>query len=120
MEGSTLVKSVIGPMAHSVRDLTMLTKTIIAGKPWKQDPEIIELPWRDDKAEHIRCRAKGQESGLVFGILVDDGVVKPHPPILRAMRMAVSAIQRNGHRVVTWDPPSHAIAFNIMVGEFHP
>lgn len=37
---------------------------------------------------------------LCFGMMWDNGVVKPHPPLQRAMRMFKEALQSAGHLVV--------------------
>ena len=71
---------------------------IASEKPWKHDASLIDRPWREvDKAI---ATSKTQESGtLCFARMDSDGVVSPHPPIARGMRIVVEALEKAGHRV---------------------
>ena len=44
---------------------------------------------------------------LKVGVIWDDGVVQPHPPVMRALRTAVEALKSAGHEVVDWDTSLH-------------
>jgi amidase len=50
------------------------------------------MPWRDSEELH-------QRDQLCFGIFASDGIVSPHPPIARALRMTVNALEALGHKV---------------------
>lgn len=112
MEGSTIIKSVVGPMGHSPSDLCLLFKALLSAEPWKCDPEVIELPWREQKYNSV-AQSSGQ--GLVFGVMFDDGVVMPHPPVKRALQETVTALRRQGHQIVDWKPNHAAASFDITV-----
>ncbi|EED17167.1 general amidase GmdA, putative [Talaromyces stipitatus ATCC 10500] len=99
MDGQNSVLSVVGPLATSVASLKLLVKSLLSQEPWLHDPLVLELPWRDT--------SDLSQSQLTFGILKDDGVVRPHPPVIRAIDMVVDAIKRAGHQVIEWSPPSH-------------
>ena len=43
-----------------------------------------------------------------------DGVVMPHPPILRGVQLVVDALRRNGHTVIEWQPYKHEYAANLI------
>jgi amidase len=47
--------------------------------------------------DEVHIRAKSQ--GLSFGMLKFDGVVMPHPPVLRAMDELKAKLQAAGHEV---------------------
>ncbi|KAL8847886.1 MAG: hypothetical protein Q9221_007097 [Calogaya cf. arnoldii] len=44
---------------------------------------------------------------LSFGIMRTDGVVAPHPPITRALRTVIEAVEAAGYETLTWEPPAH-------------
>lgn len=77
-----------GPVAHSVDDLILLTKVLTDWPQARYDPTCIPVPWREvDKT--------GEK--LSFGLWEFDGVVMPHPPILRAMRETAEKLKAAGH-----------------------
>ncbi|CEO60746.1 hypothetical protein PMG11_05301 [Penicillium brasilianum] len=113
MDGQSTILSVIGPLAPTARSLTLLFKTVLSQKPWFHDPLVLELPWRDAVAEETRLRidqAKAGKSSLTFGIMHWDGITRVHPPIARGLRIVEQTLKRLGHRVIPWNPPSHATA----------
>ena len=81
----------------------------------------MELPWRDEVVQETRAlieKARGGGSTLAFGIMKYDGVALVHPPIARGLRIVEKTLQRLGHRVVEWKPPSHATAAALVVCTF--
>lgn len=36
-----------------------------------------------------------------------DGIVNPHPPVVRTLNESVAALQKAGHEIVEWDPSLH-------------
>ncbi|KAE8370242.1 amidase signature domain-containing protein, partial [Aspergillus caelatus] len=107
-EGQEHVPSVIGPMARSLHSLTEATKAVIDSQPWDLDPRCIALPWRSALYREVQSRP------LTIGVIWDDGVVKVHPPIQRALDHLVSKLRSAGHEIVTWDPVGHAGIINIQ------
>jgi amidase len=47
-------------------------KALILTNPWLHDPLVHEIPWRGEKEKF---------SKLTFGVINDDGVVRPNPPV---------------------------------------
>ena len=93
-------------MADSLDSLEFFTKLTLDAKPWEVDPEVIEMPWRSlDLPEK-----------LVFGIVLDDGVVLPQPPVRVAIEKLADKLRDAGHGVIACEPPVHAEALNIWVG----
>lgn len=108
MDGQNSILSVVGPLATSVGALKLVIKSLLATEPWLHDPLVAEIPWRDDQEQYILDLAKGAKGQLAFGIMRDDGTVRPQPPVKRALDIIVKTIEKLGHKAVEWDPPSHA------------
>ena len=103
MDGQNTVLSVVGPLSQSVGGLRLAVKSLLAQQPWLHDPLVIELPWRDEQEEEILESVKSQTIGkgkLSFGVLRNDGVVTPHPPVQRAVEAVVKVLEKLGHQVI--------------------
>jgi amidase len=123
MDGQSTILSVIGPLASTARSLTLLFKAVLSQQPWYHDPLVLELPWRDTVVEETRSwieQAKAGKSTLAFGIMHWDGIARVHPPIARGLRIVEQTLKRLGHKVVPWNPPSHAIAGTLGVSHSSP
>ncbi|KAI9762415.1 MAG: Acetamidase [Chaenotheca gracillima] len=110
MDGQNTILSTVGPLSTSVGGLRLAMKSILSQEPWLHDPLVHELPWRDEHEEEILEKVRTGSGGagrLVFGILRHDGTVLPQPPVRRALEMVVRALEKVGHKVVEWEPPSH-------------
>ena len=91
---NTGVPAVCGPLAHSARDLSLLTRVVRDEKPWQFDPAIIPLV---------------MESGTtsrkpVVGVIHKSGLT-PHPPVRRATREAARKLAEAGFIVKEFTPP---------------
>ena len=103
MDGQNTVLSVVGPLSSTVGGLRLAMKSLLSQQPWLHDPLVHEIPWREEQEKEIFdlvSSAAGGKGGLVFGILESDGVVTPHPPVRRAMKMVVEALEKSGHKVI--------------------
>ncbi|CAK1357398.1 Acetamidase [Cercospora beticola] len=109
MEGQSVVRSAIGGMGHSIQDLRLLTRTMLDVQPWILDPNVVPLPWRQGLEDETRKKIASKK--LRFGVIRSDGMVRPHPPVARAVDEAVKALVAKGHEVIEWEPPAHAEAF---------
>ncbi|CAF3700813.1 unnamed protein product [Rotaria sp. Silwood1] len=114
MDGQETVHSVCGPIAHRAEDLAYFMKAILEQEPWDYDPKVIEIPWREEKYNEGKTGKKIFGVTTVNGVLGFDGVVMPHPPILRGIQMVVNALQRAGHTVVEWRPYKHKYAVDLV------
>ncbi|GAA5853824.1 hypothetical protein JCM8547_007462 [Rhodosporidiobolus lusitaniae] len=111
-EGLEAVSSVLGPLTVSMSGLSTLVKAVLASEPWRADPLCQHIPWRDELyhlAEH-----GGEGAQLCFGLLKDNGLVKPCPPYERAMEMTRKALEAKGHKVVEWTFPKAGEMMNIL------
>lgn len=111
MEGQETVHSVVGPMAHSAADLRLFLTSVLGEEPWKYDPKVVPLPWRQSEEDATKSKIS---SGLTLGYYSCDGVVLPHPPITRGVEAVVSTLQENGHQVLPWTPYKHDFGHDLI------
>lgn len=119
-----------GVLGNSLSCVHLGLKALISAEPWLHDPEVVKLPW--DEESYVSVDAKAKMSGLYLGLMETDGVVAPHPPIARAMRMVREALVANKHKVfvvlepavildtdtiqvIEWNPPDHRVGDEIHV-----
>ena len=102
----------MGPLSTSLGGIKLFMKTVLAGKPWRTDPSLIPMPWRDTRSLLELCgRTK-----LKIAVLWDDGVVKPHPPITRALTEVIRKLNEfDDVEVVRWEPYKHDLAWELIV-----
>jgi amidase len=116
MDGQNSILSVVGPLATSVGSLKLVIKSLLSQQPWLHDPLVSEIPWRDEQEQAIFDIVKSSGGGqLAFAVMKSDGVVQPQPPVLRAIEMVVKVIEKLGHKVIEWNPPSHFRAVDLAV-----
>lgn len=94
-------------MARSVADLRLFCKNVANAGPWLKDPKCIEIPWRD-----ITLPKR-----LKIAVLWNDGVVKPTPPVQRALHEVSEKLKGKDYEIVNWDPQGHAQALQL-IGKF--
>lgn len=104
MAGQEAVASVNGPMARSLEDIIMYSKTIVTAKPWLLDPKCLPIPWRS-----VELKEK-----LKVAVMWNDGVVQPTPPVTRALKQTVEKLKQAGHEVVEWEPALHAQGLSLL------
>jgi amidase len=79
-------------MGPSIKSLRYGLESLVSSEPWLTDPGVLPIPWR--APIEIDSGTK-----LSFGFMDFDGVVRPHPPIKRALEMVKQALQCLGHEV---------------------
>ncbi|CAK7234683.1 hypothetical protein SCUCBS95973_009019 [Sporothrix curviconia] len=95
--GQVSIKVSCGPVCHSVADLKLVTRVLLQHYAYiGYDPSCVPFPWN----EAVLLPPK-----LCFGVLRDDGVVRPQPPIRRSLDETVQALQAAGHAVVDFASP---------------
>ncbi|KAL2839739.1 amidase signature domain-containing protein [Aspergillus pseudoustus] len=100
---NTGIPAVLGPLAHSIRDMKLLTETVRATQPWLFDPAVIP-----GAMEQQPPAAKEKP---IVGILTQSGVT-PHPPVLRAIASAKSKLEAAGFETRDFTP--HAPSFSAI------
>ncbi|KAH6892421.1 acetamidase [Thelonectria olida] len=103
-----IVLATAGPLATSLASIEAYMQALPYAEPWKIDPRAVPFPWSADK-----CSIDPTHK-LRIGFVVDDGVVKPQPPITRAVEEVVDALRSAGHEVVEWDATCHLNGFEIF------
>lgn len=86
---------VLGPLARSADDIDLFMSAVLGREPWLVDPLVLPLPWKKEPEPEL--------SSLKVAIIYDDGVVKPTPPIARALETAAKKLKAAGVSVVEWD-----------------
>ncbi|WVQ75596.1 hypothetical protein IAR50_005224 [Cryptococcus sp. DSM 104548] len=94
MSGQECIAEAFGPLGRSPRDLELFISTILVSQPWLLDPTQVAMPWAQTPITW-----KGGKKPRV-GIMWDDGVVVPQPPVRRAMGEAKSKLEYAGFEVV--------------------
>lgn len=84
-------------MAQDLETLILATKTVIDAEPWRKDPKCLPLPWR--VSEPIES--------MKIGVLWDNGIVEPLPPIKRALKNTVAQLKAHGHTIIDWTTEYH-------------
>ena len=112
MAGQEQVVAVIGPMSTSLDGIKLIMKTVIRAKPWLNEPSLVPIPWRDEVSY---LTGSSDKKRLKVGIMKNDGVVRPHPPIERALHDVVERLQGvEGIEIVEWKPYKHDEAWGII------
>ncbi|WWD20157.1 hypothetical protein CI109_104633 [Kwoniella shandongensis] len=94
LPGQEAIRSINGPMSTSLAAVELWSKAVVDKEPWKYDPNMIPIPWRDVTIPEKLC----------FGLILDNGIVKPTPPVTRALLETKAALEAAGHKVVEWSP----------------
>ncbi|PBP27707.1 amidase [Diplocarpon rosae] len=117
MDGQNSILSVVGPLGTSIGALRLVIKAILSQQPWFHDPLVAEIPWRDEQEKAVLdiVNSKGNGGQLVFGVLPEDSVARPHPPVRRAVDIVTKLVAKLGHKVISWEPPCHMEALGISL-----
>ncbi|THX94268.1 acetamidase [Aureobasidium pullulans] len=110
LAGQEAVNSVNGPMARTLDDIEFFAKNVVNSEPWKLDPKCLPISWRPvDVGRKLR-----------LGVIWNDGIVVPTPPVRRALKQAVEKLQEAGHEIVDWEPELHQEAMDLLVSPTTP
>ncbi|EMC94858.1 hypothetical protein BAUCODRAFT_74044 [Baudoinia panamericana UAMH 10762] len=115
MLGAEHIVPVIGPLSTSLEGINLFMKALIDQQPWLYEPSLVPLPWKDTTEDSLLRKDGTGNRKLRIGVLSDDGVVKPHPPILRGIQTLVSALQSHPDiEIIPFPPYKHAEAWRII------
>lgn len=93
--GQVSIKASCGPICHSMSDLKLLLKLVVTHPTLPYEPTCIAGSWKETSPK----------TKLTIGILSTDGIVDPHPPVVRALREVAINLQAAGHQVIEFKPP---------------
>ncbi|CAF3863605.1 unnamed protein product [Rotaria sp. Silwood1] len=108
--GRESIIAVLGPLARKREDINLFMKTVLDTEPWLRDPSLVPIPWRS-----ISLNSKN----LTIAVMWDDGIVHPHPPIIRALHETVENLKISGIRVIDWEPIDHQKGWNLISALYH-
>ncbi len=94
MAGQESVMSVNGPMARTLEDVIQYSKIVVDSEPWLYDTKCHPIPWRKTELP----------KKLKIGVMWNDGIIQPTPPIARALKEAVDKLKAAGHEIIDWEP----------------
>lgn len=109
-EGQEAIRCTLGPITNSLRDVDLFMKAVLGGKPWEEETSLVPLPWREVSPTR----------DFTVGILWDDLIVHPHPPVQRAMKTAVEKLKAAGIKTKDWKPYKHEHGMRIINDLFYP
>lgn len=116
MMGEEQVIPVIGPLSTSLDGVKLFMKSILEQKPWTVEPSLIPIPWKTESL--LRSDSIGRKK-LRIGVLADDGVVKPHPPILRGIDAIADKLRSHpDFEIVDFPPYKHDEAWRIIASMY--
>ncbi|KAH9222070.1 fatty-acid amide hydrolase [Leptodontidium sp. 2 PMI_412] len=108
--GQESVKCVIGPLARSIDDISLMMQTILDQEPWDTEVALLPLPWKSVESS----------KDITVGIMWSDGIVHPHPPMTRALKKAKAKLQAGGIKVIDWEPFKSMEILQLIVTLFFP
>ncbi len=115
--GSGYIEGTLGPLSTSLKGIKMFMKTILDAKPWIVDPSLVPLPWRDQKSY---LGGNGSKK-LRVAVFWSDGVVRPQPPVMRALKEVVEKLRKvDGVEITDWKPYRQELAWEIIVSVLGP
>lgn len=116
LAGQEAVASIHGPMARSIADLKLYAQSVIGTEPWTRDPKCLEIPWRgaQEKAVVEVKQNEKKKKKPKIAVLWDNGMVRPTPPVTRALRETVTKLQAKGYEMIEWTAEDHAEAIDLL------
>ncbi|KAI7549679.1 fatty-acid amide hydrolase [Hortaea werneckii] len=108
--GQESIRGVAGPLGQSLNDLELFQKALLDQQPWDIDTTLIPVPWRDVELP----------TNFTVGVMMDDGIVKPHPPVLRALESTSKRLRAACINVVPWEPFDHKHGWDIVAALYFP
>lgn len=112
MYGKETIFGSPGPMSVDRDALELFMKIAVEAQPWRIDPSLTVKDWVPYKFERP----------LKVAIQWWDGVVKPHPPMTRALREVAEACRKANMHVVDWDCTGldHQKGWDILSALYYP
>ncbi|KAF9066614.1 amidase signature domain-containing protein [Rhodocollybia butyracea] len=101
--GADAIVATSGPLTRSSRDIDLFFNVVFAAQPWLQNMALVPLPW---KREPMKWSGTGGKIRL--GVMWNDLVVLPQPPIRRALQAMVDVLKETGnYEIIDYEPTYH-------------
>ncbi|KAL2883488.1 hypothetical protein SGCOL_001171 [Colletotrichum sp. CLE4] len=104
--GQESIKCILGPLANSISDIQLFEDVVLNQEPWDEETSLVPLPWKK-----MELYQPGQ---FTVGVIWDDGMVHPHPPVIRGLKHAVDKLKTAGVKVVDFEPYKHSEGAEII------
>ncbi|KAJ5734292.1 hypothetical protein N7493_003078 [Penicillium malachiteum] len=109
--GQETINGVVGPLASSsLEDIELFQKAVLDQEPWDTETSLAPVPWKTVTPNR----------NVTVGIMWDDGCVRPHPPIVRGLKLAKEKLLAAGIKVVDWEPFKHDHGYKIISSLYYP
>lgn len=109
-----VVPPVAGPLSRDLDTLEAFLHAYSSTDPWTVDPAIVPIPWRTDLVSSWRSK-----ESLTIGYILDDGMIKPQPPVERAVQTTINTFTSVGHHktinLSSTLAPSHSRAYSLWL-----
>ena len=112
-EGEEQILVSYGPLSTSLEGIDLFMSAVLARSAWLTEPSLIAIPWRMHENQ--------LPPKLKVAVMWDDGVVNPHPPIIRALRETVDKLKDVPDiEIVDWKPYKHDYAWQLIASLYFP
>ncbi|KAJ5791464.1 uncharacterized protein N7518_008475 [Penicillium psychrosexuale] len=109
--GQETIRGVVGPLAScSIEDLELFQRAALEQEPWNIETSLMPVAWKTVLPTR----------DMTVAIMWDDGCVRPHPPITRALRHAKEKLVAAGVNVVDWEPYKHQHGWEVIRALYYP
>lgn len=95
-------------MSWDLSIIQHVSRLCLGSHAYQEDADWLDMPWRETRFQSFRHRRPA------FAILAHDGHIRPQPPVLRAIATTRTALHQQGCEIVSWDPPAHAPATEVL------
>jgi len=87
--------------------MRLFLEAVLGANPAHRDPDVLPIPLSVPDLTQRKLRV---------GIMMHDGVVMPHPPTLRALKLAKAKLEASPEvEVVDYIPYDHDRGYSIIV-----
>ncbi|KAF4618352.1 hypothetical protein G7Y89_g14950 [Cudoniella acicularis] len=98
-----------GPIATSARACSFVMWSIMKATPSNLDPSCLRIPWVDSSV-----LSRVEPSKLRIGVVVDDGLFTPTPPVRRGMDECSAKLSRAGATLIPIELPLMVEALTLI------
>lgn len=83
-----------GPMCLTMRDMDFFVRSVLSARPYLEDTRLIPLPWT---GLETKTATSDGEKRVKIGIMMNDGIIQPQPPVTRALEWASRRLVAQPH-----------------------
>ncbi|RTE69442.1 hypothetical protein BHE90_016170 [Fusarium euwallaceae] len=106
--GHESIRCVVTPLANDIADIAYFQQALLQQEPWEYETSLVPMLWK-------KVNNPAPE-GMTIGVMWDDGMVHPHPPVTRALKDAVAKLRASGCKIMDWEPYQHELSLEINGG----